>query len=159
MVDITSKLSKPTSRCVPRMLLAVGLWMLLCCTRPAVAAPQLQASPALSTDGVTQLRWDLHGQPVELQRASNAAFTDPRTLYRGTDSASLRSGLVDGRYYYRLRTLDAAGDAGPWSAMLAVQVRHHSEQRAWGMFALGATVFLATLGLILWGGRRETADE
>jgi hypothetical protein len=127
---------------------------------PAVqAAPQLHASPLVSSDGVTQLHWAMDGRRVELQRAAGADFAHAVTVYRGTDSASLRSGLADGRYFFRLRSLMASGQLGPWSKPLSVRVAHHSALRAWGMFGLGVLVFLATLGLVLWGSRLEGGDD
>lgn len=125
----------------------------------AWAASGLQASPARSTDGVTQLSWDLDGRSAELQRARDPGFDDATTIYRGTDSASLRSGLADGTYYYRVRAVPSAGSPGSWSPAVSVEVAHHSARRAWGIFATGAVVFLATLGLILLGGRRESRDD
>ena len=122
-------------------------------------SPQLHASPTVSSDGVIQLHWALGGRRVELQRATRGDFAHALTLYRGTDSASLRSGLADGRYFFRLRALTSDGRPGPWSTPLAVRVAHHSALRAWAMFGLGALVFLATLGLILWGGRAEADDD
>lgn len=138
--------------------MAGGLAAVLLYAPLASATPQLQASPPLSTDGVTQLSWDLKGSPVELQRATTPTFDDAIVVYRGTDSASLRSGLVDDDYYYRLRALAADGSVGPWSAPLQVQVRHHELGRAWGVFALGGVVFFATLGTILAGTRREESQ-
>jgi hypothetical protein len=142
-----------------RPVLTAGLWSALLAMPVVQASPLLHASPVASSDGVIQLHWALDGRRVELQRAADAAFAHPVTLYRGTDSASLRSGLVDGRYFFRLRALQADGRPGPWSKPLAVRVAHHAALRAWGMFGLGALVFLATLGLVVWGGRREAGDE
>lgn len=124
---------------------------------PAAPALQLSAEPTLSTDGVVQLRWAQDGRAVELQRAPDDAFASPKTLYRGTDSASVRTGLADGDYFYRVRYLSPAESA--WSAPVAVTVRHHGPWRTWGLFGLGASVFLATLGLILWGARRERTHD
>lgn len=121
---------------------------------PAVTpAAVLQTDRQLSTDGVVQLSWALDGRPVELQRATDAAFTTPRTLYRGTDSASLRTGLADGDYYFRLRP--GAATSGAWSAPVMVSVRHHGAARTWGLFGLGGVVFLSVLAVILWGRARE----
>jgi hypothetical protein len=142
-----------------RLAVAGTLVIASLCAYAAQAAPRLEASPLQSNDGVTQLRWDLQGDAAELQRATSPAFTDATTLYRGTDSASLRSGLADGSYFYRVRRLPGDGVAGEWSAPVQVRVAHHSPQRAWGVFATGAVVFLATLALILFGGRREAGHD
>jgi hypothetical protein len=142
-----------------RALSAAALVAALLQGHAAWAAAGLQASPARSTDGVTQLSWDLDGQAAQLQRARDPQFGDATVIYSGTDSASLRSGLADGTYYYRVRALPPAGTPDAWSPAVAVEVAHHSARRAWGIFATGAVVFLATLGLILLGGRRESRDD
>jgi len=118
----------------------------------------LEAAPELSTDGVVVLSWQPAGQPVVLERASRADFTDAQVLYRGTDGASLRSGLPDGSYHYRVAPL-TDGVAGAWSGPVTVRVAHHRPQRAWALFALGALVFVATLGLILSGIRRDGSRD
>jgi hypothetical protein len=137
---------------------AVGLIMVFWALLPVVAVSAvLNADRQLSTDGVVQLNWSEDGRPVLLQRAVGPDLTAYRTLYRGTDSASLRTGLPDGDYSFRLRPLDRDGQ--PWSAPVQVRVRHHDAVRTWGLFGVGATVFLATLGLILWGCAREAEHE
>lgn len=118
----------------------------------------LEAAPALSTDGVVVLSWQPAGQPVVLERASRADFRDARVLYRGTDGASLRSGLSDGSYHYRVAPL-IEGAAGPWSGPVTVRVEHHQPRRAWALFALGALVFVSTLALILGGTRRGASRD
>lgn len=115
-------------------------------------AVTLDADRALSTDGAVQLSWALDGQPVQLQRADEPGFRDPRTVYQGSDSASLRTGLVDGDYWFRLRPQGAAD----WSEPVAVQVRHHGAVRTWGLFGLGALVFLSIVGMIVAGTARES---
>lgn len=120
-----------------------------------VSAIALQVDPAMSTDGTAQLSWAADGRVVTLQRANDVGFADARVIYRGGDSASLRTGLRDGVYHYRVRARDADGRTEPWSAPVTVTVRHHDALRTWGLFGLGAGVFAATLGLILSGARRE----
>jgi len=137
---------------------AAGLIVVLWTLTPMLAVSAvLDADRTLSTDGVVQLNWSLDGRPVALQRAADPEFTNPRDLYRGTDSASLRTGLPDGDYYFRLSPLDA--DELSWSAPVQVSVQHHDAARTWGLFGVGATVFLATLGLILWGWARESDND
>lgn len=92
---------------------------------------------------------------VELQRATDDRFIAPKLIYGGSDNASLRTGLEDGQYAYRVRTVAADGTPLPWSAPVVVTVQHHGALRTWGLFGLGALVFVATVGLIVAGTRQE----
>jgi hypothetical protein len=112
-------------------------------------AAMLAASPEESNEGYYQLSWQSDG-PVRLVESPDPDFATARTLYVGADTASFVSGRPDGRWYYRL---EAANEPRVISETVAVTVRHHSLGRALGFFALGAVVFLATLGLIVFGSR------
>mgnify|MGYP000382115906 CR=1 FL=1 len=71
--------------------------------------------------------------------------------------ARLMSGKPDGDYYYRLESASGTDAAQQvvLSDVLKVTVEHHPLERAFAFFAVGAAVFAATLGLILFGGRDE----
>lgn len=117
----------------------------------ALASPQINSDTKLSTAGYFQLRWqDSASQSFQLQQASNAAFRDAATLYRGPDQATVISGLPDGDYFYRIR-----GDEQQWSEPLKVSVKHHSLGKALGFFGLGASMFLVMLVLLIKGARRK----
>jgi hypothetical protein len=123
---------------------------------PRATAVELESSTELATAGFYRLNWETETQSeteFELQEASTPGFADARTLYRGPDLATVLSGRADGPYYYRVRTTGAAG-VGQWSEPVHVTVEHHSLARAFGFFAAGAVVFLATLGLIVFGTRQ-----
>lgn len=151
---------EPNTARAPRWTRLLLLWV---CLLPmaAVLAEEgfaVSASPALSSDGVVRLTWSGgSGQPVEIERAESASFDQPRLLYRGTDGATVISGLSNGRYFFRGRVHHADGNYSPWSRV-AVEVEHHSLARALGFFALGSFVFLATLILIISGSRRVERD-
>lgn len=132
--------------------LFAACWALVPVTGAAVV---LEADRQTSTDGAVQLRWDADERAVELQRAAEPGFGAPRTVYRGTDSASLRTGLPEGDHYYRLRTADGSA----WSEPVRIEVRHHGALRTWGLFGLGAVVFLSVVGMILGGWLREGRDD
>lgn len=135
-----------------------GLVMVLGGLVPVTAlSVDLSADRTVSTDGTVQLRWAPEPQGVTLQRADNPEFSAPLSLYQGTDTASLRTGLSEGDYFYRVGFADAADPS--WSAPVQVAVRHHDAVRTWGLFGIGATVFVATLGLILWGWTREAGHD
>lgn len=113
---------------------------------------ELSADARVATAGYFQLRWDA-GSAVVVEEARNADFEGARVIYEGADSARVMSGKRDGEWYYRARLAAPGSDYGD---TLAVTVRHHPLGRAFGFFALGAVVFLATLALIVTGSRAES---
>lgn len=119
----------------------------------------MTATPTLSNDGRVVVSWESPsvGQ-VHLQQGLDRRFNAPSTLYRGNDSASVITGLVDGDYYYRGRLERPDGTFSDWSPMVTVTVSHHSLPRAFSFFLLGLIVFVATLLLIISGARRHGTD-
>lgn len=128
---------------------------------PADLPAPLFENPAQSQSdaGHIKLRWRLgeslsaskvQGVRFELQTAPDVSFHTAKNVYTGTDRATFISGLRDGRYYYRVRSL--WGDRrSAWSAPVVVTVRHHSMNFAWTLFTLGLLVFAATVGVIAHG--------
>lgn len=129
----------------------------------ALPVPQLDSGQTTATAGYFALSWQLPDAAtplaVELQQAQRPDFAQAQTLYQGSDTASLRSGLADGTYHYRVRALAADGTPGAWSTPVSVEVAHHPLSRALAFFALGAVVFIGTLGLILWGAYQTRQQE
>lgn len=124
----------------------------------AQAAPALESDTGLATAGFYQLRWSGGDDgEYELQESRRADFSTSVTLYQGGDRATTLTGRPDGDYHYRLRSLGRNGP-GPWSDPVRVEVRHHPLSRALLFFAMGALVFLATLGAILVGNRRPGGE-
>lgn len=111
-------------------------------------SPRLEANPQLATAGFYQLRWH-SARPVELEEAQDPDFSSGRTIYEGSDAARVMSGKPDGVFYYRVRDIDD----GTFSNVVEVTVRHHSVQRAFAFFGLGAVVFTSTLLLVAMGAR------
>ena len=118
--------------------------------------------------GYLKLSWeppaatpDAHALHYEVQRSSNQNFASVKTIYRGPDRATFLSGLRDGNYYYRVRSLQPeSGEASDWSEVLVVKVVHHSLSLALWLFAIGALVFLLTVAVIVhgtWKIAREAA--
>jgi hypothetical protein len=121
-------------------------------------APELTSDSYTATAGFYHLKWQKDGLSnavYELQEAPDAGFTQSTTIYRGPDQGTLISGRLDGQYFYRVRTLGQGEPASAWSSPITVTVRHHSLARALGFFAAGAAVFLATLGLIIFGAQQS----
>lgn len=134
----------------------IGAAAAVCCAVLVVGsatAATLMTDSAESAEGYFQLSWEAD-QPVVLLESTSPDFDSPRAIYTGSDSARVISGKPDGTWYYRLQTTD---DGGVLSETVAVTVRHHSLARAFAFFALGAVVFVATLGLILFA--RPEFDE
>ena len=122
--------------------------LLFCQTLPAL---ELSASPERSTTGTFSLSWGgAEGARYELTEEREEGGS--RTVYLGTDTATVMTGKPNGSYRYRVRA-HLAGAPSPWSQPVGVTVIHHSLARALGFFAVGLAVFLATLTLILRGER------
>ncbi|MES9945375.1 MAG: fibronectin type III domain-containing protein [Candidatus Thiodiazotropha sp.] len=125
------------------------------------AEPQftIAAAPSLSNDGRVVVSWESPSDGrVHIQHAQDEAFSSPSTLYRGNDSASVITGLVDGEYFYRGRMERADGTFSDWSPRVNITVEHHSLFRALSFFLLGCVVFVATLLLIILGAMRHGTD-
>jgi len=116
----------------------------------AGAEVQLQSDTEVATAGYYQLSWAQTVPGMRLVESADAGFDDKDVIYKGADTARLVSGKPDGNYYYRLEAEDGIT---PLSNTLLVTVQHHSLRRAWAFFAIGAAVFVATLGLIVFGSR------
>ena len=117
----------------------------------AITAPTLHSGTSLSTAGYFQLSWsgqDSVLKQYELQQATQNNFSDARTFYRGPDEATVISGLGDQKYYYRVRHENSA-----WSNTVEIEVKHHPLSRAFGFFALGALMFVATVIVLVKGER------
>lgn len=116
--------------------------------------PELSSDTATATAGFFQLKWSGGSLPYELQESLSPDFTSFKTLYRGTDLASVISGKPDGEYYYRIvvdnnkQTLQ--------SNTVKISVLHHPLLNAFLFFIAGAVVFAATLILIIKGNRQHT---
>lgn len=146
----------------PRIHLLAGVLALgLCVGSFSVAntALTLQADSDVASAGYYQLQWEAGEAPTRLVESPGPEFENRRVVYEGPDAARLISGKSDGQYYYRLERADPEGasdnEIDVVSNVLQVTVRHHSLSRAFTFFTIGAGVFLATLILVLVGGRSE----
>ena len=118
--------------------------------------PVLTSDTTLATAGYYQLSWQPGVQGAshknisfELQQATSADFIQAEVIYRGQDMARVVSGMPDGDYYYRLRSILDSDAAEYWSPILHIQVSHHSLHKALGFFIAGALVFLLTMFFIV----------
>lgn len=115
------------------------------------AAPRIETDTELATAGYYQLRWTAGTPDVEVE-SSDPERGDTTIIYTGPDRARVISGQPDGTRVYRVREIGTATPSD-WSAPVSVTVAHHPLGRAFGFFAVGAIVFLATLVLIVRGAR------
>lgn len=128
----------------------------------AADAPQLHTDSTNPSGGYYRLTWDWpdeRNRRFELQEAGSRDFAAPQTIYMGLDRASVLSGRSDGVRYYRVRLNPESGSPGPWSEAVEVRVEHHPLSRAFGFFAVGAVVFLATLALVVGGTLKARKQE
>lgn len=132
------------------------IWLLFASLPISAASPQLSTSTSLATAGYFQLKWESPTDSdtideFELQQADNTAFSNPSIIYQGPDLSTAISGLRNGNYFYRIRSQQS----DDWSEAIKVEVAHHSLARAWGFFALGATMFIIMLLVLITGVRRR----
>ena len=141
-------------------VLSALLWM-----RPVHANPPLalHSDTDIATAGYYQLRWDWPvltpaTRFVLLETAVHEAAATQRIIYSGSDTASVISGKPDGIYAYRVQVLDEQAQPVAHSEPVQVFVQHHSLTRAIGFFIIGASVFVATLLVILRGAARHKQE-
>ncbi len=124
------------------------------------------ASGEVSASGYFKLTWQWDGEisgkayHFELQQADNKNFDNAISLYTGPDFATFISGLKNGDYYYRISvSLEDSNFRSEWSEPLLVTIKHHPLQLAYGLFAMGAVVFLATVGIVVRGSRSASGKN
>lgn len=135
------------------LLIAIFLALLPYCVRSEI--PILKLTNGTETkQGVVKLEWSVNAQTIlenyELQEANTPSFTQPKKRYKGEDTGTFISGLMDGTYYYRVRKTD-----GDWSNTVSVQIKHHSLTLAINLLILGAIVFLITTAVILFSLKNQ----
>lgn len=127
-----------------------------------IPAPVFINEPELSSNsGYLSLNWD-YSDSVDiafvLEVSGDSLFKEARVIYEGPDRATFISGLEDGKYFYRVQAVDG-NQSSSWSAMTRVVIEHHSLPFALFLFAVGMTVFAATVGIIVQGNRQiETTN-
>lgn len=133
--------------------IAISLLVFSCTALiPTVSLAQLfiESSTDIATAGYFNLNWKVDAAgPVQVQQATAADFSDAKTIYSGTDRATVISGLGNGEYYYRIESADNV------SPGIKVQVAHHALSRAFVFFGLGAVIFIITLSVLIRGARTD----
>lgn len=158
-MPITDRVTSLAGGCCGFLFL-VGLW----CGGVSRARAEPSA-PSLSVEGDSgaghvRVSWSAEDDATgyELQRAAREDFSDARVHYRGQHTASVLSGLLDGRLYFRVRARSADGE-GPWSEAASFEVRHHPRDMALSFFFAGALIFVMTAGFLWFFSRRVKVDD
>jgi len=110
----------------------------------------LNSDQATSTAGYYQLRWEQKNAnegTVYILEEKISGEPDTKTVYRGTDTATVFSGKSDGTYIYSVRSTDNQNI----SNNVEVVVAHHPLSTAFTFFWLGAIVFVVLLVSIIRG--------
>lgn len=114
-----------------------------------------EVTSKVSDNGALTLAWQKdEASAVEVQRAGDAAFTKPQTVYRGTDAGTVVSGLAEGSHWFRIR-LDGAS---AWSSPLQVEVEFFPRQHLFLLLGTGGIVVIATLTAIIAGHFKSAQD-
>jgi hypothetical protein len=129
------------------------------------AAPSFdQQGPVAADEGHTTLSWSPGGagglvRDYQLEESQTAEFADARVRYEGPDRASFISGLTEGETWFRVRASNGEGRFGPWSRPVSVEVRYPERPMVLRRLAVGALLFVATVGAVLLGHRRHLAGD
>lgn len=141
----------------------IFIFFTLGASSPVLAQPPtLEVNTANSTDGYYVLAWDNSvdaeepSQEFRLEESLDQTFSNPRLVYLGPDKSRVISGKPNGAYYYRVFSETLSTEA---SETVAVQVLHHSLQRAFFFFFLGFVVFGSILVTVLRGMKSHGVDE
>jgi len=109
----------------------------------------------VSDNGALTLAWQKdEARSVEIQRAGDAAFTEPQMVYRGTDAGTVVSGLAEGSHWFRIR-LDGTS---AWSTPLQVEVEFFPRKYLFLLLGTGGIVVIATLVTIIAGHFKSAQD-
>ncbi len=131
------------------------------------ATPEFTVSQTIVSDsGHTRLAWSIPQELLltqtpefELQQSNASDFSNFIVCYKGPDTASFISGLPNGMYHFRVRSHFSDDQISGWSKPIVVQVKHHSLQLAYFLFAIGFFVFAATVYVIVSGTRNPNTLE
>lgn len=133
--------------------LAYLLWLVgIPASMPLCAAEvSLTTDTTLSTEGYFVLNWetiDPSSQPVILQQSDSEDFSVDREFTLPSNGSITITGLDNGHYYFR-----AYQEGSPFSNTVAIEVVHHSLQRALFFFSIGLVLFLILVVTIVMGNR------
>lgn len=122
-------------------------------------AAEWTSCPAAPSDtGAFRLGWKgPDGATFRLERIDDSG--GPSLIYQGPQTGTTITGAREGTLAYRVGMVSTEGRVASWSQPCTVQVRPPEMWLALALFALGATVTLATAGAIVRGHRAHRAGE
>lgn len=102
----------------------------------------------ISDNGTVTLAWEKpESLEIKLEQSYSQDFGETFTRYKGTDPASVITGLPEGTHYFRISETGTPN----WSAPLAVKVKFFPRWKLWLILSIGAVVVLATIAVIIIG--------
>ncbi len=120
---------------------------------PAYRAPRSDSKQAV---GTVEFAWapNIEAVQARLQVAEDAAFKVVLQDHEGLTASTLRTDIsVPGVYFWRLASVRASGDAGPFGDAQRFELRPLPEAPQGGMSADGRSLVFA------WGGRAEDRQQ
>ncbi|MBX2813758.1 MAG: hypothetical protein KTR25_18215 [Myxococcales bacterium] len=140
----------------------IGIWVSLTAAAPTISVAP--SSPNPSQDGTVQLLWS-SAEPsarYQVEIAAPRSEDGYQLWYEGTATESFVSGLSDGTARFRVRQVSSSDPQktgwGPWSAILEVEIAHHSMGKALLLLGLGALVFVSIVAYVIMSALR-TREE
>jgi len=127
----------------------------------AFVQPLADGPSVANSTGHLELVWDETGGAAttplsyELQRSRDSAFTAPVTLYEGRDRRTFISGLAEGSYFFRVRTVVSEIEHGQWSDPVGIQVEYVDRWKVYALMCVGLFCLMATVYMIVCGTLRE----
>lgn len=130
---------------------------------PNVQSPVFVTKSDTTDSGFIKIEWELRekkkpeGYIFIIEKSKGPDFKDAEVLYKGPDMASYVSGLPNGVFYYRVKTVKE-GVESVWSEPLIVHVKHHSLKTAFLLSGIGAVVFLVTAGMVIFNSSKKETN-
>lgn len=108
-----------------------------------------------SSDGSVSLSWEKdESLSIVVEQAADAAFTDPKVRYEGTDTGTVLTGLPEGMHYFRIRS---SGES-EWSEPLEMKVEFFERRKLALLLGIGGVVVIATIGSVIVGFLRTKGE-
>jgi len=122
--------------------------------------PERSEVPLPNTTGHLDLVWSVFPESApepatyELQGSRDRDFSAPIDYYSGVDQRSFLSGLAEGPYFFRVRSVTDSAGPGEWSEVLAIEVDYVDQWKVFVLMGLGFVCLTATVLIIVRGSLR-----
>lgn len=95
-----------------------------------------------------------------LEQAPSDEFAEVLERYRGVDRSSVITGLAEGTYFFRVKTVEPSkGSLPPRSKHLKVEVAYMERGLVSLLLIVGGLVFLMTISAIFGGHRQVSRND